>query len=363
MKKLLFITNESSHGGAEKMLIWLANNLSTFPDYSVLFCILNNNKPFYSLSDAIKIISLSKPSNENFIYRNTIGFLKKTLFVYRIIKIEKIDMIINFNDHALYNILVCKALLKVKLLISQRVDPGAIVSKTGKFRLKLIKYADGLVCQTQQALDFFSESIQKKSVVIFNPIYNIPETLWNPQKTHKTIISVARLELKQKRQDVLIKAFKIVHEKVPDIKLLMYGSKIEKDYQIIKNLINELELNEYVKYCGITSDIFSEMRKAKMLVLSSDYEGIPNSILEAMALGMPIISTDCKPGGARMLLNDNGGLLVPCGDIEALANAILFLLQNPSIGVEKAKIANRSIDRFNEKSIANQWHRYIQQII
>lgn len=363
MKRILFVTNESNHGGAEKMLIWLANKMAEYDCYQIYFCNLNSNSPFYSLNNKIKLILFDRPLNENFIYRNTIGFIQKSWFINSIIKKNKIDMVVNFNDHAYYNILFCRLFTKFKILVSQRVDPSSIVSKTGRFRLKLIKYADGLVCQTKPALDFFDSIFSKSAMVIPNPIYTKYNMRWEPQKAENIIINVARLELKQKRQDILLDAFSIVHKKYSNLKLFMYGAKIENDYQRIMKQIEDLSLTDCVKYCGVSSNIQEEMLKAKLLVLSSDYEGIPNAILEGMALGMPIVSTDCKPGGARMLLENKYGVLVECGDAKALADAIIDVLDNFSEAIEMGQRAYESTYRFDEQEIAEQWEKYIKKLL
>ena len=363
MKNLLFVTNESSHGGAERMLTWVANCLAESQEYCIYFCNLDNRQPFYSLNKKIKLIMFPEAANEHLIYRNTIGFWKKNFFLLKIIKKKKIDLVVNFNDHALYNIMFCKFFLKTKVMVSQRVDPNAIISKTGRFRLKLINFSDALVCQTKAALDFFPKKTKQKAIVIPNPIHNKPSQVWNIKNTDNYIINVARIEIKQKRQDVLLKAFAIVHKTYPNLVLKMYGSKIDTDYKKMTQMISELNLNKVVDYCGVSNNIMEEMLKAKLLVLSSDYEGIPNAILEAMTLGMPIVSTDCRPDGARMLLSQGCGIITPVGDGELLADAILKILQDPIYAAKMGKNALHSTTRFDEKKIAQQWYDYIHSIL
>lgn len=363
MKNILFVTNESCHGGAERMLIWVANQLSRSGKYNVIFCNLKNEPAYYPLDDSIKFVCKEKDTSDNFIYRNTIGLLSKTSYIKKVIKDNKVDAVVNFNDHALYNIIMCRLGAKFKLIVSQRVDPASIVSKTGKFRLKLLKYADGLVCQTQSALDFFDEKIKKVSTVINNPVYNIPERSWNEDNTENCIINIARIELKQKRQDVLIKAFKKVCEKNNEVKLKIFGAAIEEDLAEMNSLIRSLGLNDRIEYCGVTNDVAGEMRKSKIFVLSSDYEGIPNSVIEAMALGMPIISTDCKPGGARMLLEDGSGVLVPIGDSEKLAEEIELMLDDREKAKKYGEKARISVRRFDENKIGAEWIDFFEKIV
>lgn len=364
MKNLLFVTNYSSHGGAEKMLIWLANHLAQFDqDYNVFFCILHHDPPFYTIDKKIHLINYFKDSSDNFLYRNTIALISKTRYLYKVIKQNNIDLVINFNDHSLYNILICKLMIKFKLLISQRVDPNAIQTLTGKIRLKLIHYADGLICQTNEALEFFKDYKLSVKHVIFNPVIRHPKKLWSLQDSQNVILCVARIELKQKRQDVLINAFEIVHKYYPDFSLQLYGDKIENDYQILLQMVNSKGLDKYVKYCGVTNDIYNVMQKSRLLVLSSDYEGIPNAILEGMAVGMPIISTDCKPGGARMLLNPDKGIVVDTGDYRQLAKGIMKLIEDNELCIKLSKNALCSLDRFEENTITEEWRNIIEELV
>lgn len=362
MKNILFVANQSGHGGAEKMLTWLANSLSNDNNYKIYYCILDNEASFYKLNEKITFIKSPKKSNKNFIYRNTIGFIYNNILLCKIIKRNNINLIINFNDHAVYNVWLCKICFKIKVLISQRVDPSSIISITGKLRLRLLCNADKLVFQTVSAMDFFSEKIKKKSIVINNPIFNKPNDLWEIKNTKKRILNIARIDVRQKRQDILIKAFAEVHKKYPDYNLYLFGEKIDTDYEKLIMLINELGLNECIKYCGITTDIYTEMCKSKMFVLSSDYEGIPNVLLEAMSLGMPIISTDCKPDGAKMLLNNNCGIIVPRGDSTTLAENIIKLIEHPQYAIQLGNNALKSIHRFDENIILNEWKKIILEI-
>lgn len=363
MKKILFVTNKSSHGGAERMLIWVANHIADVSKCQVYFCNLDNTIPFYPLDNKLKLIRFPEAANEHPLYRNTIGFAKKSYFILNLVKNEGIDLIINFNDHALYNLMLCKFFLKTRIIVSQRVDPNSIISKTGRFRLKLINYADGLVCQTQSALDYFPQKVRERAIVIPNPVHDMPEITWDSNDTENYIINVARIELKQKRQDILLKAFAIVHKKYPNLKLKLFGAKIDEDYNEMIHLISELDLTQVVEYCGVSDDIISEMRKAKLLVLSSDYEGIPNAVLEAMTLGMPIVSTDCRPGGARMLLDDECGIITPIGNSELLAKAIIEILQDQEKSTALGKRALNSLKRFDAKKISQNWYDYISSIL
>ena len=114
---------------------------------------------------------------------------------------------------------------------------------------------------------------------------------------------------------------------------------------------------------GVTDNPIGVLLKSKMFVLSSDFEGIPNCLIEAMDVGVPIVTTDFKPDGARLLLNNNvTGIVVPRGNSEELAKGILFYLDNVDLSSKYAKEAQKSLSRFDENKIIMQWNDYINTI-
>jgi len=173
---------------------------------------------------------------------------------------------------------------------------------------------------------------------------------------------VGRFEIKQKRQDIMLKAFHLVQKEIKDIKLVFYGDG--EDVNVIKTMVNNLKLNDKIVFRGKVDNVESHIYNSKLFVLTSDYEGIPNSLIEAMSLGLPCISTDCDPGGARLLIKDNiNGLLVPKGDEKKIAEAILFLLRNPVSAYKIGQEARKILEEYSEDKIIYLWKTYIEKII
>jgi glycosyltransferase involved in cell wall biosynthesis len=181
----------------------------------------------------------------------------------------------------------------------------------------LYKKADGFVFQTEDAAKYFEGIIKCDSKIIPNPIN--PKFIKEPYKgeREKNIVTVGRLE-SQKNQKMLIEAFGKIESKYPEYSLLIYGDGSKKEE--LQDLIKEKGLENKVILKGKIDDVENVIDKAKMFVLSSDYEGMPNALMEAMALGLPCISTDCPCGGPRYLMeNGKSGLLVPVGNSDAMA--------------------------------------------
>lgn len=219
----------------------------------------------------------------------------------------------------------------------------------------LFSFADFYVFQTIGAQQYYSKAIQDRSVVIPNPINRIERTVERKGNIERKIVCVARLDLYQKRQDILIEAFIKIEKRYPDVVLELYGDGSKFD----EEKLHELSSNHsQIKFMGKMneSDIVDHIQNAAIGVLSSDFEGIPNALLEYMSLGIPSISTDCSPGGAAMLIKNNiNGLLVDRGNATELAEAMSFMLDNvekaEKMGIEGTKV----VEDYSENRIQTQW--------
>ena len=174
----------------------------------------------------------------------------------------------------------------------------------------------------------------------------------------KEIVSVGRFEIIQKRQDILLRAGMIVFEKYPDYRIVFWGDG--PDEIRVKELAKELGIDSKVIFCGVTDRVLEKVNQSEIFVLSSDYEGIPNVLIEAMSIGMPCVATDCSPGGAKMLLEDGKiGKLVDCGNYEDLAKEIIYFIENREKEIEYGNNAKKSINRFSYSKLMDQWEQYL----
>lgn len=359
MKKLLFLTRMNGHGGSLKMLTWLANTMSK--KYDVYYCSLCNNKLYFNLDSTVTYIPLDCVKEKaNFFQRNVTELFSIIKELKKINKKYQFDVVINFGDHSFYALVILKLLCKIKIIVSQRVDPYANTQK--KSMLRLYNFCDGLVCQTESALKYF-KNMRVKSTVIHNPYIKKKTKMWDMKDNDGYILSLGRMELKQKRQDVLVKAISLLKEKYPDIKVFMYGKNFNNTVDVIDKMALDCGVSDNIFYKGITDNSLNILLRAKMLVMTSDYEGIPNAILEAMAVGLPVISTDCSPGGAKLLLEDKNGIIVPRGDYKALAEAIKYYLNNSQEALKIGKNGYNSLKRFSEDKIKKKWIDFIDSII
>ena len=241
-----------------------------------------------------------------------------------ICKEEKMDVLIAFLGGAIYYSVLATIGLRTKVVVSERNSPEfTYKSKFSRICAKgIFSLSDGIVFQTDDAQKWFPPIVQRKSVVIPNPVKDsFFLTSYAPRENE--VVSIGRLT-EQKNYKLLIDAFELVVRANPHTHLSIYGEGNLKE--LLQDFISQKGLCENVKLRGRTDDVASVLSGASIFVMSSDVEGMPNALMEAMTVGVPSVSTDCPCGGPHFLLSEGRGLLVPVGDAVELADKILILL-------------------------------------
>lgn len=250
---------------------------------------------------------------------------------------------------------------KTKLVLAERGDPYTLPFIWKVLATLAFQTADYCVFQLEKQGKWYGNRVMKKSVVIPNPFISTGDI--NPflGNRKKQIVSVGRF-VYEKRYEVLIDAFKIVHNKHPEYKLVLYGEgNYRENYQ---RMINDYGLNNSVDMPGYTSNSMNDIKDSSVFVLSSLYEGMPNTLIEALAIGVPTVSTDCNPGGPDFL-TDHGrrGLLVPLNDSKSMAEAILKIIETPELAFKLSELGKEIVPLLNEKKIGNIWLDFFNNIL
>ena len=359
MKNILFITNSLGFGGAEKMLTFVANSLSE-RGHGVDIVNLNGvpgyvNEHKRAVSEGITITEMSGMSRKD-----------QILKIRKIAKEISADVIIGFTEIPNAMARIAGFSLGIPSIMSERGDPirtGVGVGIKNSLVLKLINTSRGGVFQTDGARKFYGRGLQKRGVVIPNPIFITGEVPSVPyEKREKSVVSVGRLDNFQKRYDVMLDAFKLFSDRHPDYVLKLYGRGSDED--LIKQWVDERDLADKVRFMGLTTQPMQDIAHDGMFLITSDFEGISNSLLEAMAIGLPCVSTDHTPGGARLLITDyENGLLAPIEDASALASAMCEFAENPELAKKCGENARDVVNRFAPERIIDMWESYILKLI
>lgn len=352
---LMFITPGMIYGGAERVISILSNEWIKLGINVTIVITSEETSCVYSLSDKIELVYLNGLNKDKFLpHLDLIKRLRK------LIKEKNPDKIISFmNDTCAYTIISTIG-LNIPIFYSERNDPNNVNQDIkNKIFKKIVEIcAKGIVFQTEGAKLYYSKKVQKKSKVILNPmnLENLP--LCSHLERKKEIVTIGRLE-NQKNQSLLIKAFSIIYKKYPDYVLKIYGKGSLKE-KLLK-LIKELKLEDKVYLMGNSKNVLNEIKDSSLFVLSSDYEGLPNALMEAMVIGLPCISTDCSPGGARMFIEDGkNGYIVPCNNKEELIKAMDKVLASRLIAKKIGEEAKKLKDNVKSEIIAKQWLDFLE---
>ncbi len=358
---ILCYTNKMNNGGAERVMSILVNELHARGHAVVLV----NDYQFpneYAIHPDVAHLYIDGPyqAGRGKAWQRT---LHRVAFLRKECKARKIDMVISFIKEVNYRAIAATFGLKTKNIISVRIDPSTAYKTKGKAAMAKFFYAhaEGCVFQTPKAMHWYPERVQRHGRVILNPVSDaFFHTAGAPGK-EKRIVSSGRLS-RQKRFDVLIRAFASVHEKFPDYTLEIYGEGEKKEE--LEKLIAELGLSNCAFLKGRSDRIQDDIKDASLFVLPSDFEGLPNALMEAMVLGLPCVSTDCDGDGARVIIDDHvNGIICPKGDSEKMANAVCEILGNPSLARSMSQKARDKGQSFSKKLIIDQWEEFITSIV
>lgn len=352
MKRHIFFIGTLCNGGAERVVSILAGHMAK-QGMDVEILTYYDMPVSYELDERVKLTAVETMTGSTNKVKNLLA-IRKYFKKYG-------NVVISFL--APFNIMAIAANFGngVPMIVADRNDPTKVPSNfvVRKVRDVLYCFADGVVVQTQKNKAYFSRIVQKKSKVIYNPI-DLKEYAQIALKSEKEkkIVTAGRL-MPQKNQKMMIRAFAAVHAKYPEYQLVIYGEGPSR--QELEDLVEELGLKKSILLPGNVSDIHEHIKNAEMFVLSSDYEGMPNALIEAMCLGLASIST--KVSGATDLIQDHeNGILTDLDNQEQLEKAMLELIENKELTNKLAVNAAKLGERLEVSKIMQQWTEFIKKL-
>lgn len=350
MKKVLFIMPDMAGGGAERVVSILMNELVN-RGVEVTLALTKDDAIVYTLDQHITVDKRYMGKGKN--------PLIQILDIRKLMLEDCERVVVSFLDFQNLYTILAGLFLRNKVVVSlrnalQMLGDGR---KSVQILTKvLFGFADKVVFQTNDAQKAFSKKVQKKSAVILNPLSkNFPE--YKVENSKKKIVTFCRLNA-QKNLPLAINGFSEFHKTHMDYNYVIYGKGEEESS--IRNLITELGLENCITLNDFSKNIFEDIKDARMFILTSDYEGMSNSMIEAMALGLPSICTDCPIGGARMVI-DNGinGFLIPVGGEDALVKAMKEIADNAENRKNMSENAKKIRERLSVSKIVDKWENVL----
>ena len=354
MKKIVFFLPALGSGGAERVTVLISEQLIEY-GYDVEILLLKN-VVHYDVKSTVPITSV-------FEQEQSMGKIKRMCaiisFLRDYVKKDNVVLIPMLNTCLRYSVLL-KFITKVKVIACERNDPYSQYKTNIQrwIRRKLFDVSDYAIFQTEDAKNFYHQRTKNKSVVIPNPV-SLPEAKWKRNQNHD-IVTVCRLN-PQKNLKMAVDAIGLLKKTIPDIHLNIFGEGSE--VAVLREYIKEKGLDSQVSLCGTTQNTFEVLRKSNGFILTSNFEGISNSMLEALAVGMPVIVTDCPIGGAKMMIrNEKTGILIPVGDTEMLVQSVKRILTDEAFAVKLGAQAAESMRAYTLEKIANQWIDVVNKV-
>ncbi len=322
------------------------------------------NKKIVSLKKLQSLFKHFKKTTKKINFR--INGLRKS-FALRSFMISHQDSIVIHFGFNIYNILhfAIKG-LNCKIIYAETNASNKYKSERFyELIKKKIQKADEFIFQTEEEKSDHNLTESKRAYVIHNPIKSeLPQPYEGTR--NKTIVNFCRLS-RQKNLLLLIKAFEMLYKDFPDYRLEIYADTADPNNTEYRNeltsYINNNNLDDCVFILPPSPDIHNIILKSAMFVSSSDYEGISNSMIEAMAIGLPCICTDCDGGGAREMISDGeNGLLVPAKDAEALKTAMSRMITEERLSEKCSKNAAKIRETHSIEKIAEKWLHIIKTV-
>ena len=358
---IMFIIPRMGGGGAERVTAHIANYLSE-NDYDVTLTTFISGESFYSLNKEINYIGASCNVSKKSVLRKFSmikELFKAVKYISKIIDDIKPDVVISMlttADIITYMVKKYGKYHNFKWISSERAAPSERNIIYQRILNKIYQSTDMFVCQGNVMFDYYS--FVQNRCIIANPLFSLklPEII--EERKPMEIVASGRLDPK-KNFSLLIEAFSMVLKEINiSVTLKIYGEGPQRN--TLQSQINELQLGDKIILEGSVSDLHDRINGAALFVLSSNYEGFPNVLLEAMAMGLPVISTDFQSGIARELIGSENGIIVPVGDVRALKSAIVKILNNKIYRLKMRKNNPYVREQYNIDTIIKKWLKIIE---
>ncbi len=360
--KIGFLIHDLNAGGAERATVSLANFFSKKGIHTEIIT-FKDNDCFYQLNDGVEHIRLGLDEIAlSLSVKRLLGALKRMLKIRSFIKKRKLDVLIGMSFSMTWYAVVAAAFTKTKSVGTERNNPYKYkATKINSFLRKFFyKLCNGYVFQTKKSSLFFTDKLRKNDIVIPNAIFN--ETVYEltpPVEREKFICAVGRLN-EQKRFDILIDAFASISEKIPEHKLIIFGEgELRKE---LEEKIASLGLEKRIFLPGTDPKSVKVVNRADVFVLSSDLEGMPNVLMEAMAMGVPCVSTRCDMGPEELIENGKNGILVDVGSTQQIADTILEIINNPELSDRLSTNARELLKTHSIEAISEKWLEFLNNV-
>jgi glycosyltransferase involved in cell wall biosynthesis len=362
--RVLLAISGLSAGGSERVLTGLANHWSAQGRDVTIVTWSDPREDHYPLEPGIARLGLANPRPSRHPVDAVLNNLRRLRELRRSFRRSDVAAVISFGDSMNVLCLLAAVGTGKRVIVCIRNDPSA--HAIGRYwalaRRVAFPLAYRVVVQTDSVAAWASRIVgRSKVVVIPNAVTDRRCDRRDRDRAEKGshILAIGRL-VEQKGFDVLLDAFSMVTDRLPDSDLTLLGEGPWRER--LQAQASMLGVADRVSLPGIVSDPERSMATSDLFVLSSRWEGFPNVLLEAMACGMAVVSTDCPSGPRDIVRDGHDGLLVPVDDARSMARAMAALLEDGHRRRELGMNARKVTERFSEERIAARWDALIASV-
>lgn len=348
-------------GGSQRVVAGLSAYLAE-QGIEVYIVSLDSASSFYPIHPRVKIIfNQNSFSSHGKLFR-AFRFFWRVRWVGKNLREISPDIVLSFLKGANSPAIFATRLSRFPVVISERNDPAKEDLSIHSLWLRryVWKHADCVTANSRDILKHIQSSVPTARCRFVPNSVSFPEESKNFSTSKNWIVSVARLE-HQKGLDTLIKAFSILHRAAPDWQLHLIGSG--KMHDELVNLSKRLGVENAVFFHGTVEDPYIWLRQADVFALPSRREGMPNAVLEAMAVGLPVVVSDASGGALEIVEDKVSGRVVPVGNSEALASAMEGLVQNPSERIRLGRSGQKKVSSLSPEKVYGQWMKLLNEVV
>lgn len=348
--KIAFLAEGLGNGGSEHAASIIANELAN-RGHQILYIAAYSDAVTYELRKDIKYIYIGTKKN------GKLGrYWDRQKKISACLKEFRPNYVIAFAYTIALPLVNNK---NIKLICSERTNPST-QKFTDRFISQIVFRASyKVVFQTTGAQSYFSRKIQAKSVIIYNALDDhLPR--WDKAKHNKSIITACRIS-PEKNLKMLIKGFADFYQVHPEYCLDIYGEIVDEvEYNKLLQLVKECCLENVVNFRGYSKDVRNIMAKSNCFVLTSNYEGLSNAMIEALAIGIPTICTDCPAGGAKMCIEHGvDGFLINVNDHVSLAEKLQVLMEDADLQMKFSDNSVKIRGKMQLDKVVDEWERLL----
>lgn len=349
--KISFFIGHMGYGGAERVISLLANDYAA-RGWDTDIVMLLSSDVAQTIDPRVRLVDLSLGGGSYF--KRAPRWLGE---IRRYLKKEKPDCAVSFIGRINALVLTAALGLKTRIIVSERNDPR----HDGRGRA-MLAYCDGIypraaavVFQTRAEEVCFSDGVKAKGIIIPNPV-SVEGAVRQPPETFR-VITAGRLA-RQKNHKMLMDAMALVRREIPEAVCTIFGEGELR--QELESYAAQQHMEDFVSLPGHSRSIHQEVAGASVFVLTSDYEGLPNALIEAMMLGVPCITTD-YPGAEEVVEDGVSGFVVPREDAGALAEKLLILAKEPETAAALSAGGKNAARRCTLENVLGLWRDVIEK--